>query len=341
MSYDADRYEEALFYETGAHSNFITQKTLARIKAALPELDQNREELRMLDIGAGTGNFTLNIANALNISPANCICVEPQTEFGPHILKKGMIWEHLDAVKFCRNSNPDHGGVTVGRKFDVILLKESIHFVNKPNRPVVFETLKLLLRPPVKGRAGGVCLVLCRPAKTQLPFFEAAKLHYSKQTPSISQLHQSLAAAGFKPHDKIETNTITSATDTATSSRSSASAAAATAVKKTQKFEYTYSTLEEEVPCEVTPMKWFQMLRTRFWSTLFLFTDTEIESGIEELHTGCFAGKAVIEFKDVYVFLVLQAQEADHPNNRNNADNLDTCNRNNPKNRLPSPLTLG
>lgn len=105
-------------------------------------------------------------------------------------------------------------------------------------------------------------LLVCRPGETALPFFKAAQEVYRKQTAPIEHFVSALEEAGFQ---------------------------------NVQMHEETYR-------CEIPLRKWCDMLRGRFWSTLFGFSDAELEEGIEEVMRN--RGKEdLVQLNDIVCFV--------------------------------------
>ena len=90
---------------------------------------------------------------------------------------------------------------------------------------------------------GGRLLIVTRPHEPGYPFFKAAQDVWRKQQPSGDTYAEMLRTAGF---DSVTVST------------------------------HAY-------PCSVPAGRWFDMVRTRFWSTFHAMTDADIEAGLDEL----------------------------------------------------------
>jgi len=122
-------------------------------------------------------------------------------------------------------------------KYDVVLLKEVLHFVPNDERQARMECLLKTMKP------GGKLLIITRPEHTDLPFWPAAKVAYTKASPPVQDFVADLRAAGFRGVARHE-------------------------------FDYA---------CTITSAKWAELVRGRFWSHLHDFTDAMLEAGLEQV----------------------------------------------------------
>jgi len=243
-SYDVDSYERAVFYEKGEYQNQMLQE----VKKLLIS-DDSYETL--LDLGAGTGNFSQLLAESLGIEISNVVCVEPQIEFQKHILERGMSHIHLDATSYCKNANQD--------MFDVLLLKEMIHLVNEQDRQTVFKGLYTLLRQ------NGKIVLVARPNYTKLLFFPEAHKTFEKGTLPITYYSKMMQDTGF--------------TDV----------------------------VVHDIPFKfsISKTKWLTMLKTRFWSNLFPFSEEELNNGCQWVDENFSPNDdGLMEMEDLVSFVV-------------------------------------
>jgi 2-polyprenyl-3-methyl-5-hydroxy-6-metoxy-1,4-benzoquinol methylase len=125
----------------------------------------------LADVGAGTGQFTAEIARRGIIA----VLVEPSKEMLAMAAKQQDVDMRLlqaTAQEFAS------GERAPGERFDRLLMKEMLHHVPPDERRSMLEGLKDRLAP------GGRLLALTRPHKPAYPLFEAARLKWEQGTPA-------------------------------------------------------------------------------------------------------------------------------------------------------------
>lgn len=204
------------------------------------------------DLGAGTGNFTERLAQAMGVPLGNVTCVEPQAEFGPLLTKHGLVQTPVGACEFCTQ-------IIGTDQFDVVMLKEMCHLVKPDDRPAMWAGILKGLQP------GGRVILIARPNKSNLPWFAAARAVYTRDTTPLAPYLAELKAAGF-------TN-VTANVD--------------------------------GFRCRLAKAKWIRMLKLRFWSNLFGFSEDELAAGVAEVEA-THAGVDTLEFDDTMGFVIAE-----------------------------------
>ena len=247
--YDPATYGAALFYEDGEYKEWMLNmctKCLSASASSDPEtaVTASTALLRLADLGAGTGDFSALLGGRLGTDKEHITCVEPQAEFYEEIRSRDLSAVQQTASAFCQAAAaaPDADAY----KFDMVLLKEAIHLVPAAERLDVFRAIRGMLTG--SGGSSGHpessrLLIVTRPATTELPFFDAARRVYERDTEPTSLYVELLGAAGFR---------------------------------ETSVHTHSFST---HVPVD----KWLAMLRGRFWSSLFGFSKQELEQGVQEV----------------------------------------------------------
>ena len=190
----------------------------------------------LLDLGSGTGALAESIKKQAKLTH-NAICVEPNESMISIAKKKeGITAIQATAEEFVSKVIHTH-------HFNKVLIAFcSHHFVD--SREMIFNKLSECL--PV----GGVCLIVDRQKKTDLPFFKAAL-----------EIHQQVHANDLTPE---QCSSLTSP------------------------MGFTVISYEVILEYIMTKSLWYKTLRERFTSFFRLFTDEEIEDGIRELEVGLF-----------------------------------------------------
>ncbi|MEV5576619.1 class I SAM-dependent methyltransferase [Spirillospora sp. NPDC052269] len=168
-------YDDAWEYSPGFVS-WMTQRILERL---LP-----RQGEWVLDLGCGTGIYSRGLAEAAG----RVICADPSAEMLGQ-LPVGAEFEPVTAsaedVVFGRVDLPSE-------RFDVVLMKESVHHVEDPG--VVLAGLAERLAP------GGRLLVVMLPSTIGYPLFEAALRVFEERQPDPRDIADHLERAGLSAH---------------------------------------------------------------------------------------------------------------------------------------------
>ena len=205
--YDPATYGAALFYEDGEYKDWMLNMCAKSLSASASSKLETATTttastalLRLADLGAGTGDFSALLGERLGTDKKHITCVEPQAEFCEEIRSRDLSAVQQTASAFCQAATgaPDDDAY----KFDVVLLKEAIHLVPATERLDVFRAIRGMLtgsggcsgRPESSSRL----LIVTRPSRTELPFFDAARRVYERDTEPTSLYVELLGAAGFR-----------------------------------------------------------------------------------------------------------------------------------------------
>ena len=250
MSYDPQKYEEAIFYEAGPYRNWMLNQCMELFKVNIAN-----EPATLCDIGAGPGTFTVNLASKLQVPVSSIVCAEPQKEFCDVIRSHGMTPIQEGAAEFC-SLGSKHG------PFTYILMKEVVHLVEMEKREAMFAGARTMLQDNNHITGSSRLLVISRPNETLLPFFDKAKEVYHRDTEDVDSYVALMQKTGY----------------------------------------VNVQCHRREYRCKLPLEKWCSMLRGRFWSTLFSFSEEQLEEGIQEVRKR-FIGREIIEFDDVICFI--------------------------------------
>ncbi|NUM52223.1 MAG: class I SAM-dependent methyltransferase [Candidatus Hydrogenedentes bacterium] len=143
----AVNYDRFLYYS----SDFV-----AAVSARVIEALDLRSEDRFVDLGCGTGMFTIEIANRVNLNQP-VLAVDPFIEMLAQVPQnRGIRTIMMDALIFSRQT----------MAYDKVLMKESVHHVR--DRVALFENLRRRLSS--RGRL----LLVGVPPEIDYPLFDAA-----------------------------------------------------------------------------------------------------------------------------------------------------------------------
>jgi SAM-dependent methyltransferase len=132
----------------------------------------------LADIGGGTGSFTSRLANEAQLLRAYCI--EPSSAMCEEAAKLSNVSALCsDAHSFLASNTP----------FTKMLFKEVIHHIK--DRDLFWKTVYQSL--PHHGKI----LIITRPQNIAFPFFEGAKLEFTRNQPSQNLLENELREGGF------------------------------------------------------------------------------------------------------------------------------------------------
>lgn len=144
---------------------------------------------RLVDIGGGTGIFTLELVQR---SGCSAVLVEP----APEMIKQAEEREGGAGMRCVCDSLQGFLASSSGsdERFDRVMLKEVAHHIPEDERTEAFTGLAALLEP------GGKLLILTRPHNPDYPLFTAARAEWQKDTPAAfhPSLEDALRAAGLQ-----------------------------------------------------------------------------------------------------------------------------------------------
>lgn len=132
----------------------------------------------LADIGGGTGSFTSRLANEAHLLRAYCI--EPSSAMCEEAAKLSNV------TALCSDANTFLASQTPYTK---MLFKEVIHHIS--DRENFWKSAYKSL--PHQGKI----LIITRPQTIAFPFFEAAKIEFSRNQPSQEVLETELRHGGF------------------------------------------------------------------------------------------------------------------------------------------------
>jgi cyclopropane fatty-acyl-phospholipid synthase-like methyltransferase len=211
-------------------------------KFILKQIKLNRYS-RLLDIGCGRGKIIADLSNKLNL---NHKPIGLDIENHKDISKK-IIFKNTDALSFISKTK---------LKFDLILIKQTIHLLKKKEIKILLSMCKNKLN--VKGK---IIILSLDPEKNEIPtfFLMKKKLHKSfKRDKSYFDLI-------IKNYPK-------------------------TIIKK-----FIFSV-------KISKIKYIQMIKKRYISTLLSFNEKQIADGLIEIKDKY---KREIKFKDRLICLIM------------------------------------
>ena len=237
-AHSADTYEEAYFYEPGAYMQYLVDLVTQRMEFG--GSGNNEQQRHLLDIGGGTGNFS----RALTENSSNLLVtvIEPFLEESKDADLKDDKILFVKAPAEIFLSPPDDKWRQ--RPFHQILIKETIHHIEENLRVEIlkgiYNELELL---PEQSTAPSILIITRPQVEIDYPIWEAARIVWQENQPSLQQLTSELEDAGF----------------------------------------VDVSCTMEKYDSSISLERWKGMVMNRFWSTFSDFTTDELEKGCEEL----------------------------------------------------------
>jgi len=141
---------------------------------------------KFVDIGGGTGKYTLELARATKICNEP-ICVEPSSMADIAARNDSLIVYNETANDFVKRD----------KRYNKVLIKEAIHHF--PNRKRFFKELYK------KMNDNGIFLIVTRPSKIKMPFFNKLKKLFYRGQPDFRDIVLDLKDSGFKTDVVIDT----------------------------------------------------------------------------------------------------------------------------------------
>ena len=211
-------------------------------KFILKQIKLNRYS-RLLDIGCGRGKIIADLSNKLNLNHKHIgLDIENHKD-----ISKKIIFKNTDALSFISKTK---------LKFDLILIKQTIHLLKKKEIKILLSMCKNKLN--VNGK---IIILSLDPEKNEIPtfFLMKKKLHKSfKRDKSYFDLI-------IKNYPK-------------------------TIIKK---FKFNV---------KISKIKYIQMIKKRYISTLLSFNEKQIADGLIEIKDKY---KREIKFKDRLICLIM------------------------------------
>lgn len=223
-------YEEAFFYESGPYQDWLVGTLLAHLRLA-----ERPKELRLADVGAGTGNFTAALAKAAGLVRRRCpLGMGPPRPQQRCAARRAVVFRKWLAYlpRFLpRPPSPAPGPLQAVSPLCVDFSDDMLALARKSAFPMealcldaeAFAALpaaqqsydRLLLKevvhhiaapgvgPMYHGffkqlRAGGVAVTVTRPQEVDYPLFEAARAVWRANQPPAELYTAAMEAAGFK-----------------------------------------------------------------------------------------------------------------------------------------------
>jgi len=175
----SDAYERAFFYSAPEYMQWYLKHCLAHLSLSGGAVEV---PLRVVDIGGGTGNFTLSLKEAANLQ-GDILCVDSSQEMlNLAAPREGVATLLDDAVSFSQRAE----------RYDRALLKEVVHHVPKSDIPKMYKGFFSQLRP------GGVVLTVTRPQEVDYPLFAAAHDVWKHNQPPHTVVIDAMSAVGFE-----------------------------------------------------------------------------------------------------------------------------------------------
>jgi len=143
-----------------------------------------------VDLGGGTGNYTVKIAQQAHLS-CKPFCVEPSAE----MCAEARILNELEVIQACANSFVEIESLT----YNKVLMKEMVHHISDRNQVWSDLHSKLL------HANDGALLIVTRPQNTPIPLFQAAKEQFAATQPSHKTLIAELETTGFTVNYSFDT----------------------------------------------------------------------------------------------------------------------------------------
>jgi ubiquinone/menaquinone biosynthesis C-methylase UbiE len=125
-----------------------------------------KNELKMLDLGGGTGKFS-------EIFRDKTLWDITVADYSAAMLEQGKLKNFKTVVQ-------DLNDINLNEKFDVIIIKFCIHYV-KENK-IFYESLSKILNE------NGKIFIVTRPKRTEFPFSEKLHLKWEKSQPSVDEI---------------------------------------------------------------------------------------------------------------------------------------------------------
>jgi hypothetical protein len=254
----AKTYEKAWFYEDGTpYQEFLLEQI--RGELALCATD------RLVDIGGGTGNFASYMHQQCCLS-ANVLVVEPSQQLLDQALgRPGVATKLADASSFARNA--------AAGSFDKALLKEVAHHLHEAplanSQPgggtaeararrqvplvVFFGDLFTCMVSTAAAPNPRVVIMTRKATADHYPFFRAARDEWCKHQEGPEFYVEAMKRGAEEAFAKIGCLSL------------------------------SVSIREASYPVRIGKARWFDMIRSRFWSTFSHFSDEEIETGLAQL----------------------------------------------------------
>ena len=116
----------------------------------------------ILDIGCGRANIisVLEKKYKFNQKPTGVDVVKNKN------IKKNIIFQKIDAIKYLK---------TTKKNFDLILIKQTIHFFSKKKIKILLKLAKLKL-----NKNGKIFILSLEPKNNEIPCFKSMKLNLKK-----------------------------------------------------------------------------------------------------------------------------------------------------------------
>jgi ubiquinone/menaquinone biosynthesis C-methylase UbiE len=176
----AAAYESRPFCtETGGYFRWCLDLALQHLAATAAS--------RIVDLGAGTGNFSHALHTALQTRHP-VVCVDPSAgllELARE--RQGLRPIVAGAFEFIVN----HGNEEEQHQFDRVLMKEMVHFISRDQWPTMWPALYARLAP------GGRVVIMLRPQRTEFPFSRGMVATWEKLW-GCQGMEEAIEAAGFE-----------------------------------------------------------------------------------------------------------------------------------------------
>jgi ubiquinone/menaquinone biosynthesis C-methylase UbiE len=180
----AKEYESAFFYASGPYQDHLLSTVLAHLRLDAPGPD-SRGPLRLADVGGGTGNFTVALAQAAGLT-SPVLCVDNSADMlAVAATRPGLVPICQDALSFAQRTP------LPGEALDRVLLKEIVHHLPVADLPALYKGLGRQLAP------GGLLLTVTRPQEVDYPLFEAARRVWRANQPAAEVFESACTAAGL------------------------------------------------------------------------------------------------------------------------------------------------
>jgi hypothetical protein len=181
-------YENAFFYEKGAYMEHLA--VLVQERLGLKNVSERRV---LLDVGGGTGNFTVMITRDAPLVDA--IVMDPfllddmmQPQNGPRFVKE-------PAESFKDPCTRENSWWREG--YHQVLLKEVVHHISAHDRVSVFRGIRQGLQQQLDNKHPSL-LIITRPQREiDYPLWDDAREVWAENQPSVDTFVSELEAAGF------------------------------------------------------------------------------------------------------------------------------------------------
>ena len=189
-SYDegvADAYSDAFFYQDGSdYQRWYVGIVAEHLRLRAPH--------RLVDIGGGTGNFTVALtAHVQDGSTASQgpvpVCVDNSAQMLAKARDAGARVDTVlaDAVEYAERAAAESPA-----SIDRVLMKELLHHLPAESLAPFFTGLCTALRP------GGVALAVTRPQQVDYPLFEAARRVWADNQPPVEDFVGAMRQGGLE-----------------------------------------------------------------------------------------------------------------------------------------------